>query len=74
MEYRCRSGLQVLLLTPLIVLILKILLCSVSAKTNYLINNEAMSASSKNKKAKQLGVEIVTEEVFLERWCKDIEQ
>ncbi len=38
---------------------------SVSAKTNYLINNDAMSASSKNKKAKQLGVEIVTEEVFL---------
>ena len=47
---------------------------SVSAKTNYLINNDAMSASSKNKKAKQLGVKIVTEEVFLERWCKDIEQ
>ena len=47
---------------------------SVSAKTNYLINNDAMSASSKNKKAKQLGVEVVTEEVFLERWCKDIEQ
>ena len=47
---------------------------SVSAKTNYLINNDAMSASSKNKKAEQLGVEIVTEEVFLERWCKDIEQ
>lgn len=47
---------------------------SVSAKTNYLINNDAMSASYKNKKAKQLGVEIVTEEVFLERWCKDIEQ
>jgi len=47
---------------------------SVSARTNYLINNDAMSASSKNKKAKQLGVEIVTEEVFLERWCKDIEQ
>lgn len=41
---------------------------SVSAKTNYLINNDAMSASSKNKKAKQLGVEIITEEVFLERW------
>ena len=47
---------------------------SVSAKTNYLINNDAMSASSKNKKAKQLGVENITEEVFLERWCKDIEQ
>jgi DNA ligase (NAD+) len=34
---------------------------SVSEKTNYLINNDSMSASSKNKKAKQLGVEIITE-------------
>lgn len=41
---------------------------SVSAKTNYLINNDAMSNSSKNKKAKQLGVEIITEEQFLEKW------
>lgn len=41
---------------------------SVSAKTNYLINNDATSSSSKNKKAKQLGVEIITEQQFLERW------
>ena len=41
---------------------------SVSAKTNYLINNDAMSASSKNKKAKELGIEIINEEQFLERW------
>ena len=39
---------------------------SVSAKTNYLINNEVTSSSSKNKKAKELGVPIVTEEEFLE--------
>lgn len=41
---------------------------SVSAKTNYLINNDATSSSSKNKKAKQLGVEIITEQQFLEKW------
>jgi len=34
---------------------------SVSAKTDYLINNDAHSASSKNKKAQELGVEIITE-------------
>ena len=39
---------------------------SVSAKTNYLINNEITSASSKNKKAKELGVPILSEENFLE--------
>jgi DNA ligase (NAD+) len=39
---------------------------SVSSKTNYLINNDATSGSSKNKKAKELGVEIITEEQFLE--------
>ena len=38
---------------------------SVSAKTSYLINNDAMSSSSKNKKAKDLGVPIITEEEFL---------
>jgi len=37
---------------------------SVSAKTDYLINNDAQSASAKNKKAQELGVEIVTEEGF----------
>lgn len=39
---------------------------SVSSKTNYLINNDAASASSKNKKAKELGVPIITEDEFLE--------
>ena len=39
---------------------------SVSASTNYLINNDAASASSKNKKAQSLGVSVITEEMFLE--------
>lgn len=39
---------------------------SVSKKTNYLINNDLESASSKNKKAKDLGIPIITEEDFLE--------
>ena len=39
---------------------------SVTSKTNYLINNDATSTSSKNKKAKELGVPIITEEEFLE--------
>ncbi|POP31223.1 NAD-dependent DNA ligase LigA [Lactonifactor longoviformis] len=38
---------------------------SVTSKTNYLINNDSASASSKNKKAKELGVPIITEEEFL---------
>lgn len=38
---------------------------SVSSKTNYLINNDKMSNSSKNKKAKELGVAIISEEDFL---------
>lgn len=38
---------------------------SVTAKTNYLINNDNMSNSSKNKKAKELGIAIITEEEFL---------
>lgn len=41
---------------------------SVTSKTNYLINNDALSGSSKNKKAKELGVEIITEEEFLEKY------
>lgn len=38
---------------------------SVSAKTSYLINNDKESKSSKNVKAKQLGVPIISEEDFL---------
>ncbi|HCM92649.1 MAG TPA: DNA ligase (NAD(+)) LigA [Lachnospiraceae bacterium] len=39
---------------------------SVSAKTDYLINNDITSNSSKNKKAKELGVKIITEDDFLQ--------
>ena len=39
---------------------------SVSAKTSYLINNDTASNSSKNRKAKELGVPILSEEEFLE--------
>lgn len=37
----------------------------VTSKTNYLINNDNLSNTSKNKKAKELGIEILTEEDFL---------
>ena len=39
---------------------------SVSSKTDYLINNDVTSNSGKNKKAKELGVPIISEEQFLE--------
>ena len=39
---------------------------SVTGKTNYLINNDVQSASSKNKKAKELNVPIISESQFLE--------
>ena len=38
---------------------------SVSKNTDYLINNDNMSSSSKNKTAKELGIPIITEEEFL---------
>lgn len=41
---------------------------TVSKATNYLINNDINSNSSKNKKAKELGIEIITEEEVLKRW------
>lgn len=40
---------------------------SVTSKTDYLINNDTASNSSKNKKAKELGIPILSEEDFLER-------
>lgn len=37
---------------------------SISSKTSYLINNDINSTSSKNKKAKSLGIPIITEDDF----------
>ena len=39
---------------------------SVSAKTNYLVNNDIQSTSAKNKKALELKIPIITEEELLE--------
>lgn len=41
---------------------------SVTSKTDFLINNDNTSGSAKNKKAKELGVPILTENEFLERF------
>lgn len=41
---------------------------SVTGKTSYLINNDSMSNSSKNKKAKELNVPILTEEEFMDKF------
>lgn len=38
---------------------------SVSSKVNYLINNDINSTSSKNKKAKELGIPIITEDELI---------
>ncbi|MCM1569705.1 MAG: NAD-dependent DNA ligase LigA [Roseburia sp.] len=43
---------------------------SVTGKTTCLINNDLTSASSKNKKAKELNVPIISEEDFLSRYLK----
>ena len=43
---------------------------SVTGKTDFLVNNDAQSTSSKNKKAKELGVPILTEDEFVERFGK----
>ena len=44
---------------------------SVTSKTSYLMNNDIASNSAKNKKAKELGVPIITEEEFIERWVTE---
>lgn len=41
---------------------------SVTKKTDYLINNDILSESSKNKKAKELGIPIITEEQFIKEF------
>lgn len=41
---------------------------SVSKKTDYLVNNDAESSSEKNRKAKALGVPIITEDEFLSKF------
>ena len=38
---------------------------SVTGKTDYLINNDTASSSSKNKKARELGIPVISEEDFL---------
>ncbi len=43
---------------------------SVTKKTDYLINNDAFSESSKNKKAKELGIPVITEDMFIEMFIK----
>ncbi|WP_287486410.1 NAD-dependent DNA ligase LigA [Blautia sp.] len=45
---------------------------SVTSKTNYLINNDIQSSSSKNKKAKELGIPIISEETFIQMMEKGV--
>lgn len=43
---------------------------SVSKKTDYLVNNDVMSTSSKNLKARELGIPIISEDEFIEKYGK----
>ena len=43
---------------------------SVSSKTSYLVNNDVESNSSKNRKAKDLGVPILSEDAFVEQFVR----
>lgn len=45
---------------------------SVSVKTSYLINNDVISTSSKNMKAQELGIPIISEEQFAQMLSKNI--
>lgn len=43
---------------------------SVSTKTSFLVNNDVDSTSGKNQKAKELGIEIISEDEFISRFGK----
>ena len=43
---------------------------SVSGKTSFLVNNDAQSSSSKNRKAAELNVPVITEDEFIARFGK----
>ena len=43
---------------------------SVSGKTDFLVNNDPESGSSKNRKARELGIPIISEEEFVSRFGK----
>ena len=43
---------------------------SISAKTSFLVNNVVESTSGKNQKAKELGIEIISEDEFIARFGK----
>lgn len=42
----------------------------VTNKTDYLVNNDIFSSSAKNKKAKELGIPIISEDQFIQRFGK----
>lgn len=44
---------------------------SVSGNTDFLINNDVESSSGKNKKAKELGITIISEEDFIKRFVRE---
>ena len=44
---------------------------NISTKVSFLINNDINSASSKNKKAKELNIPIISEQEFLEKYIKN---
>jgi DNA ligase (NAD+) len=44
---------------------------SVSKNTNYLINNDVESVSSKNQKAHQLNIPIISEEEFINKFGEE---
>lgn len=47
---------------------------SVSKKTSYLVNNDTESESSKNRKAKELGIPIISEDQFIEMFGENVEE